>query len=188
MTAAQQFNTQTVAPTKGTQGSVVSPGAATAAPTAAVGTADLTGGAGTPSAVASLSSGATSSGSVASINLSPLVNSPGSAFGGAQGGAFNLGTALQAFNAISAVTAGLQTNSGALTPSISNHRHAQSLARRLGPEFGGAARRVGRLDQAVQAAGLTMQLRNQILLSQIMAASAAANFMSAVAASQTGHQ
>ncbi len=188
MTAAQQFNTQTVAPTKGTQGSVVSPGAATAAPTAAVGTADLTGGAGTPSAVASLSSGATSSGSVASINLSPLVNSLGSAFGGAQGGAFNLGTALQAFNAISAVTAGLQTNSGALTP-------ASQTVGTLNPSQGAwdqnsAARLAGSgvWNQAVQAAGVTMQLRNQILLSRIMAASAAANFMSAVAASQTGHQ
>jgi hypothetical protein len=187
MTAAQQFNTQTVAPTKGTQSSVVAPGAATAAPTAAVGTANLTGGAGAPSAVASLSAGATSTGSVASINLSPLVNSGGSAFGGAQGGAFNIGTAIQALGAIAAVTAGLQTNSGALTT-------ASQAVGALNPSQGAwdqnsAARLAGSgvWNQAVQAADVTMQLRNQILMSRIMAASAAANFMSGITTSQMGH-
>jgi hypothetical protein len=188
MTAAQQFNTQTVAPTKGTQSSVVSPGAATAAPTAAVGTADLTGGAGTPAAVASLSPGTTSPGSVGSINFSPLVNSVGPVFGGAQGGAFNIGTAIQALGAISAVATGLQANKRALTAA------AQTVGT-LNPSHGawdqnsaGRLAGIGVWNQAVQASGVTMQLRNQILLSRIMAASAAANFMSAVAASQTGHQ
>jgi len=188
MTAAQQFNTQTVAPTKGTQGSVVSPGAATAAPTAAVGATDLTGGAGTAAAITSLSPGAASTGSVGSINLSPLVTSVGSVFGGAQGGAFNIGTAIQALGAISTVTTGLQANSGALTT-------ASQTVGTLNPSQGawdqnsaGRLAGTGIWNQAVQAAGVTMQLRNQILLSRIMAASAAANFMSAVAASQTGHQ
>ena len=187
MTAAQQFNTQTVAPTKGTQGSVVAPGAATAAPTAAVGTADLTGGAGTPAAITSLSPGAASPGSVGSINFSPLVNSIGSVFGGAQGGTFNIGTAIQALGAISAVASGLQANKSALTT-------ASQIVGTLNPSHGawdqnsaGRLAGTGVWNQAVQAAGLTTQLRNQILLSRIMAASAAANFMSAVAASQTGH-
>jgi len=188
MTAAQQFNTQTVAPTKGTQGSVVSPGAATAAPTAAVGTSDLTGGAGTAAGVASLSPGTASTGSVGSLNLSPLVNSVGSLFGGAQGGSFNIGTAIQALGAISAVATGLQANKGALTS-------ASQIVGTLNPSHGawdqnsaGRLAATGVWNQAVQAAGVTTQLRNQILLSRIMAASAAAHFMSAVAASQTGHQ
>jgi hypothetical protein len=188
MTAAQQFNTQTVAPTKGTQGSVVSPGAATTAPTAAVGTTDLTGGTGTAAAITSLSPGAASTGSVGSINLSPLVTTIGSVFSRAQAGAFNIGTAIQALEAISAATTGLQANSGAL-------RSASQIVGALNPSQGAwdqnsAARLAGTgvWNQAVQAADVTMQLRNQILLSRIMAASAAADFMSAVAASQAGHQ
>jgi hypothetical protein len=188
MTAAQQFNTQTVAPTKGTQGSVVSPGAATAAPTAAVGTTDLTGGAGTAAAVTSLSPGAVFTESVGSINLSPLVTSFGSVFSRAQGGAFNIGTAIETLAAISAATTGLQANSSAL-------RSASRAVGALNPSQGawdqnsaGRLAGTGVWNQAVQAADVTMQLRNQILLSRIMAASAAANFMNPLAASQTGQQ
>jgi hypothetical protein len=188
MTAAQQFNTQTVAPTKGTLGSVVSPGAASAAPTAAVGTTDLTGGAGTAAAVTSLSPGAAFTGSVGSINLSPLENSIGSVFSRAQGGAFNFGTAIETLAAISVVTTGLQANSGALNT-------ASQTVGALNPSQGawdqnsaGRLAGTGVWNQAVQAADVTMQLRNQILLSRIMAASAAADFMSAVAASQAVHQ
>jgi hypothetical protein len=188
MTAAQQFNTQTVAPTKGTQGSVVAPGAATAAPTAAVGTADLTGGAGTPAAVSSLSPGVASPGSVGSINFAPLVNSVGPVFGGAQGGAFNIGTAIQALGAVSAVATGLQANKSALTAASQAVGTLNPLHGAWDQNSAGRLAGISVWNQAAQAAGVTVQLRNQILLSRIMAASAAANFMSAVAASQTSHQ
>ena len=226
MTAAQTFNTATVAPTKGTQGSVAAPGAASATQTASVGAGDLTGGAGTAAGAASLTGGGSAgasvasslsgapapaaaqvgsvgtgnltggpgaaagttslgsvgsaplSGSVGGMNFSPLLGGMGGTMGAVPGAAFNVGTAFQVLNAISGVTSALQTNSAALTT-------AAALIGTINSSQGGwdqnsAARlsATGLWNQTAQVAAVTLQLRNQILLSRAMAAAAAAKAMS----------
>jgi hypothetical protein len=183
---------------QGIQTSNASPGAATGAPTASVGGADLTGGAGSglgsiasvgdaPSAASSSSSIAAGGSSVSApslggttsggLTVSAFNNVGGinmSSLVGVSGSGFNVGTLVQAMTAGAAVTNALQGNSGALTG-------AGAIIGTINSSHGGwdqnsAARvaQTGNWNQVTQAFATGAQMRNLMLMLAVQSQSAAA--------------
>ena len=183
---------------QGIQTSNASPGAATGAPTASVGSADLTGGAGSGlgsiASAGDASSAASSSSSIAAGGSSVSTPSLGgttsggltvSAFNnvgginmsslvGVSGSGFNVGTLVQAITAGAAVTSALQGNSGTLTG-------AGAIIGTINSSHGGwdqnSAARVAQTanwNQVTQAFATAAQMRNLMLMLAVQSQSASA--------------
>lgn len=189
---------------QGIQTSNASPGAATGAPTASVGSADLTGGAGSglgsiasagdASSAASSSSSIAAGGSAAStpslggttnlgatttggLTVSAFNNVGGinlSSLVGVSGSGFNVGTLVQAITAGAAVTSALQGNSGTLTG-------AGAIIGTINSSHGGwdqnSAARVAKTanwNQVTQAFATAAQMRNLMLMLAVQSQSASA--------------
>jgi hypothetical protein len=205
MTTANASRFATVTPSQGTQGSVAAPGAANAAATSAVGGADLTGGAGSGLSSAAASAGASASSSASSAGAPSAVSVNGSgaptigqgtgvglassassstiggvnlsALAGSGGASFNIGNALQIFQAVSGVSTALQTNSGALTTAGALIGSINAAQGGWDQNSGGRIAQTASWNQVTQTVMTTVQLRNQFLAAHILAASAAAAAM-----------
>lgn len=206
MTTANASRFATVSPTKGTQGSVAAPGAANAAATSAVGGADLTGGAGAGLATAanagasastasnSAGSGASGAASLAGSGASNSGQGTGavlassataSAIGGvnlngladSRGASLSLGAALQIFKAVSGVSTALQNNSAALTAAGGLIGSINAAQGGFDQNSGARIAQAASWNEVAQTVMTTAQLRNQILIAHVLAASAAAAAM-----------
>lgn len=171
MTAANTSRFATVPPSQGTQGSVAAPGAANAAATSAVGGANLTGGAGAGLSSAAANAGASSASisTIGGVNLSVLA--------GSGGASFDIGDALQIFQAVSGVSTALRANSGALTTAGALIGSINAAQGGWDQNSGGRIAQTASWNQVAQTVMTTVQLRNQILTAHILAASAAAAAM-----------
>jgi hypothetical protein len=195
MTAANASRFASVSPSQGTQGSMAAPGATNAAPTSAVGGADLTGGAGSglsspagsagssaPSTVSLNGSGTANVGQGTGAGVSAATTSTIggvnlSALTGSGGASFNIGNALQILKAVSGVSTALQTNGGALTTAGALIGSINAAQGGFDQNSGARIAQTANWNQVAQTVMTTVQLRNQILTAHILAASAAAAAM-----------
>jgi len=176
LTRAAASKAATVQPSQGVKGSLVAPGAA--APSAAVGDADVMG---LPSASASQGAnsglGAYAGSSVSGIDLSALTSSGGGASSGATLGRSSVATAGQVVGALSSLSSALQSNGPALNTAgaaIGALNAAQGAwNQNTSVRIGGASV----WGQAIQTATLALQLRNLMLLQQTARASGQAAVM-----------
>jgi len=195
MTTANASRFATVSPSQGTKGSVVAPGGANGAATSAVGGADLTGGAGFGMSNAGANAGASTSSAVSSTGSSASYVGQGTGAGvssasistiggvnlsgltGSSGASVNIGNALQIFKAVSSVTTALQTNSSALTTAGGLIGSINAAQGGWDQNSGGRIAQTANWNQVAQTVMTSAQLRNQILIARILAASAAAAAM-----------
>ncbi len=169
-TTSQKATSAAAVPSdQGIHTSYASPGAATGAPTASVGSTDLTGGAGSGLGWIATTSGGSSVAAfnnVGGINMSSLV--------GVSGSGFNVGTLVQAISAGAAVRSALQGNSGTLTG-------AGAIVGALNSSHGGwdqnsaaLVARTANWNQVTQAFATAAQMRNLMLMLAVQSQSATA--------------
>ena len=203
MTTANASRFASVSPSQGTQGSMAAPGAANAAPTATVGGADLTGGAGSGLSSAApmrerarrASPAAREQRAASSLNGSGAENvGQGTGAGVSRRALQQSAASISAFWPVRAArlqrrqrASDFQSRFGCLDRVADQQRRVderrrfdrldQRRAGRLGPEFRGADRPDGELEPGGANRDDHRQLRNQILTAHILAASAAAAAM-----------